>query len=267
VSASSSTTNPEGLARVLRTLGAAPGPYATQAEAAGLSGSPVLFRASAVALGELPPVAADDEYDTNEGHANTLRINQDDGVLRNDVDPEGELLSVSDASDPPNGEVTLNADGSFSYNPEVNFFGDDRFTYTARDPHGKSSTATVTIHVASVNDPPWFNDGGNPPPIDEHAGPQRFESWATGIDPGAENEVDQVLEFHVVANSNPALFTPDGQPAITRNDPSSGEGVLTFTPSGAEGIAMITVVLTDNGGTAAGGVDTSGPHSFAILIY
>jgi hypothetical protein len=266
VSASTSTTSPDGLARVLRTLGPTPGAYATQAEAAGLSGSPVLFRATAVAPGELPPVAVDDEYDTNEGHANTLTVDEGDGVLHNDGDPEGEPLTASDASDPPNGEVRLRPDGSFDYNPEVNFFGDDLFTYSARDPHGKRGTATVTIHVAPVNDPPRFTDGGNPPPVDEQAGPQRFESWATGVDPGAENEVDQLLDFHV-SNSNPALFTPDGQPAVTRNDPQSSEGALTFTPSGAEGIASVTVVLTDNGGTARGGGDTSEPHTFLILIF
>ncbi|MFL5401528.1 MAG: cadherin-like domain-containing protein [Gemmatimonadales bacterium] len=267
VSASTSTTNAQGLAQVLRTLGSTPGAYATQAEAAGLSGSPVLFRATALAIGELPPVAADDEYDTNEGHSNTLSVGPGDGVLHNDVDPEGEALTASDASDPPNGVVSLNPDGSFSYNPEVNFFGNDSFTYTARDPHGKSSTATVTIHVAPVNDPPLFSDAGNTPPVDEHAGPQTFESWATEINPGAENEADQVLEFQVVSNSNPGLFTSDGQPAVTRNDPQSSAGRLTFTPSGAEGIATITVVLKDNGGMASGGVDTSSPHSFAILIY
>jgi hypothetical protein len=267
VSTAVSTTSSDGLARVLRTLGSTPGSYATQAETAGLSGSPVLFRATAVAPGELPPNAMDDEYDTDEGHTNTLSVEEGDGVLQNDSDPEAEPLTASDATDPPNGEVTLNADGSFTYNPEVNFFGDDIFTYTARDPHGKKGTATVTIHVAPVNDSPRFIGGGNPPVLDGHAGPQRFESWATGIDAGAENETEQILEFQVVSNSNPALFTPDGQPAVTRNDPQSSEGVLTFTPSGVQGIATVTVVLTDNGGTAKGGVDTSGPYTFAILIF
>jgi hypothetical protein len=42
---------------------------------------------------------------------------------------------------------------------------------------------------------------------------------------------------------------------------------LTFTPSGLPGTATITVVLKDDGGTASGGGDTSGPHTFLILIF
>jgi hypothetical protein len=265
VSATTSTTDIEGVARVLRTLGPTPGPYATQAEAPGLSGSPVLFRAMAVPANRAP-TARDDEYNTNEGHANTLSVGPSDGVLKNDVDPEGGSLTASDASDPPNGVVTLKSDGSFSYNPEVNFFGDDQFTYRARDPDGKSNTATVTIHVAPVNDSPFFSDAGDPPAVHWYDGPQRIESWSRDISPGAPNETDQILEFQVVGNSSPWLFTAEGQPAITRNDSQSAEGTLTFTPSGAVGGAVITVVLKDNGGTASGGGDTSGPHSFTIWI-
>jgi Bacterial Ig domain/Bacterial Ig-like domain (group 1) len=265
VSAATSTTDIEGVARVLRTLGPTPGPYATQAEASGLSGSPVLFRAMALPANRAP-TARDDEYNTNEGHNNTLSVGPSDGVLKNDVDPEGGSLTASDASDPPNGVVTLKSDGSFSYNPEVNFFGDDQFTYRARDLDGKSNTATVTIHVAPVNDSPFFSDAGDPPAVHWYDGPQRIESWARDISPGAPNETDQILEFQVVGNSSPWLFTAEGQPAITRNDSQSAEGALTFTPSGAVGGAVITVVLKDNGGTASGGGDTSGPHRFTIWI-
>ena len=266
VSAATSTTDIEGVARVLRSLGPTPGPYATQAEAPGLSGSPVLFRATALPANKAP-TARDDEYNTNEGHANTLSVGPSDGVLKNDVDPEGGVLTASDASDPPNGVVTLNSDGSFSYNPEVDFFGDDRFTYRARDPEGQSKTATVTIHVAPVNDPPFFSDAGDPSPVHWYDGPQRIEGWASDISPGAANETDQILEFQVIGNSSPWLFTTDGQPAVTRNDSQSAGGALTFTPSGAVGIAVITVVLKDNGGIASGGGDTSGPHSFTIGIW
>jgi hypothetical protein len=265
VSAATSTTDIEGVARVLRTLGPTPGPYVTQAEAPGLSGSPVLFSAMALPANKAP-TAQDDEYSSNEGHGNILSVGPSNGVLKNDVDPEGGALTASNASDPPNGVVTLNSDGSFSYNPEVDFFGDDQFTYRARDPDGKSSTATVTIHVAPVNDRPFFSDAGDPSPVHWYDGPQRIEGWATAISPGAANETDQILELQVIGNSSAWLFTAEGQPAVTRNDSQSAEGALTFTPSGAVGGAVITVVLKDNGGTASGGGDTSGPHSFTIWI-
>src|SRR4051812_38799569 len=48
VSAPPSTPGSDGIARVLRMLGPAPGPYATRGEATGVSGSPVLFQATAI---------------------------------------------------------------------------------------------------------------------------------------------------------------------------------------------------------------------------
>jgi Big-like domain-containing protein len=267
VSAPTSTTNAQGIAQVLRTLGSTPGPYTTQAEAAGLSGSPILFHATAMATGfNLPPILVNDEYNTTEGHNTILRVSAADGVLRNDGDPEGGSLQAFGASDPPNGAVDFRTDGSFDYNPETNFFGDDQFTYSARDPEGNSSVATVTIHVAPVNDRPRFNDRGDVNEVHEGGGPQTVSDWARDISPGADNETDQVLQFVVIGNSNPGLFTSGGQPAVTRNGPGSDRGTLTFTPSGSSGSAMITVVLKDNGGTANGGGDTSDPHTFTIKI-
>ena len=267
VSAPTSTTNDQGIAQVLRTLGPTPGPYATQAEVAGLSGSPILFDATAMPPGfNQSPVMGDDEYNTIEGHNNTLQVSAADGVLRNDRDPEGGPLVAFNAGDPPNGAVKLGADGSLTYNPETDFFGDDQFTYQARDPEGNSSTATVTIHVAPVNDAPGFNDRGDPREVHSDDGPQTVSDWARDITPGAENETDQILQFQVIGNSDPSLFTPAGQPAVSRNGPQSSEGTLTFTPSGGSGDATITVVLKDNGGTADGGADTSDPHTFKIRI-
>ena len=267
VSAPTSTTNAQGIAQVLRTLGPTPGPYATQAEAAGLSGSPILFHATAMPPGfNLPPIVGNDEYNTTEGHNTILQVTAADGVLLNDRDPEGGPLQAFGASDPSNGAVDFRSDGSFAYNPVTNFFGDDQFTYSARDSEGNSSVATVTIHVAPVNDRPRFNDQGDVKDVHQDAGPQTVSDWARDISPGAPNETDQVLQFVVVGNSSPDLFSSGGQPAVTRNDAQSDRGTLTFTPSGNSGSATITVVLMDNGGTANGGADTSDSHSFTIKI-
>src|SRR6185295_14857599 len=47
----------------------------------------------------------------------------------------------------------------------------------------------------------------------------------------------------------------------------SPSGVLTFTPApNASGTATVTVSLSDNGGTANGGVDTSGSVTFTITV-
>lgn len=207
-----------------------------------------------------PPSAADDEYNSTEGSENTLSVSTSGGVLRNDRDPEGGPLTARNASNPPHGRVTLRSDGSFTYNPDPSFFGDDRFTYRVEDAQGKSSTATVTIHVAPVNDSPRFGHRGNVT-VRANSGAQRIQGWARNITPGADNESDQTLTFDV-RNDNPGLFTSGGQPAVTRDGPQSKTGTLTFTPSGQTGTANVTVVLRDN----AGGFDTSRPATVRITI-
>jgi hypothetical protein len=207
-----------------------------------------------------PPVAGDDEYNSIEGYEHILTVGAGAGVLQNDSDPEGGPLTASHASDPPHGHVSMNADGSFSYGPEPSFFGDDRFTYRVQDEQGNASTATVTIHVAPVNDRPRFIRGPNVK-VSADAGPVSISGWVKDISPGADNESDQILTFEV-SNDNPGLFTSGGQPAVTREGPQSRRATLSFTPSGATGTARVTVVLRDNGG----GADTSEPQSFTITV-
>ncbi len=186
------------------------------------------------------PSVLSDEYNTTEGHDRTLTVDAASGVLQNDRDPEGLPLTASEASGPPNGTVTLNLDGSFSYNPDVNFFGDDRFTYRASDPSGKSSTATVTIHVAPVNDAPWFTLNLSFVVVAAAGGiPQAVGNFAGGISPGADNEADQVLTFEVVGNSAPWLFAAG--PAVTR-DGQGNTATLSFTPApGLIGASAVTI--------------------------
>jgi len=81
---------------------------------------------------------------------------------------------------------------------------------------------------------------------------------AQDISAGPPNESGQTLTF-LVSNDQPALFSV--QPAI------SPSGALSFTPApNANGLAHVTVVLMDDGGTANGGVDRSAPRLLTIQI-
>ena len=92
----------------------------------------------------------------------------------------------------------------------------------------------------------------------EDAGTSQYVEWATNISAGSPSEAGQALNF-IVSNSNASLFTL--APAI------SSTGTLTFTPApNANGVAVVTVLLHDNGGTADGGVDTSASQVFTISI-
>src|SRR6185369_8612470 len=100
-----------------------------------------------------------------------------------------------------------------------------------------------------VNDAPSFTKGADQT-VNEDAGAQTVNNWATAISAGPADESGQTLTFQVTNNTNASLFSAG--PAI-----SSG-GTLTYTPAAnANGSATITINLKDNGGTANGGVDTS----------
>ena len=216
-------------------------------------------------VGGQPPIAGNDSYNTIEGFDHTLSVSAEDGVLWNDRDPEGGQLTASDATDSPNGTVGLQADGSFTYTPAENFFGEDQFSYRVSDPSGNSSTAMVRIHVAPVNDPPWFNISEGSISAAAGSGPRTVSGYARGIHSGAENETDQTVEFVVLSNSRPDLFA--AQPQVRRDGPQSDSGTLTFTPAaGQTGTAEINLVLRDNGGTANGGKNTSLERTFQITV-
>jgi uncharacterized protein len=75
-----------------------------------------------------------------------------DGQLVID-DPDGDPLTVT-YGDPGNGSVIGDDDGAFTYTPNAGFFGTDSFEVTVDDGRGGSDTATVTIEVLEVEEPP-----------------------------------------------------------------------------------------------------------------
>ena len=94
------------------------------------------------------PVAVDDSATTNEDTSVTI------SVLTNDLDVDGDALTVSELQQPVNGQAVLNPDGTVTYTPNANFNGTDTFTYRRNDGYGNSNVAGVTITVNAVNDPP-----------------------------------------------------------------------------------------------------------------
>jgi len=106
-----------------------------------------------------PPVndvdAAADEYDTNE---DTPLVVAAPGVLINDVDVDGDPLSVFGLTAPAHGSIVMFPDGSFTYTPNKDFVGVDGFTYVVTDGELESNPIQVTITVNAVNDAPVAMD-------------------------------------------------------------------------------------------------------------
>ncbi|MFX1441204.1 MAG: tandem-95 repeat protein, partial [Promethearchaeota archaeon] len=97
------------------------------------------------------PVAVDDSYAVDED--SILHVDAVDGVLANDFDNDGDILSLYLISGTAHGSLVFNADGSFTYTPDTNWYGVDSFIYEVSDGIF-SDTATVAVTVNPVDDPP-----------------------------------------------------------------------------------------------------------------
>ncbi len=100
------------------------------------------------------PVANNDLLSTAE---DTKLVVLPAALLGNDVDGDGDALTITSVGVATHGNVVLNADGTISFTPVANYSGAASFTYTINDGHGGSSTATANINVTPVADAPALN--------------------------------------------------------------------------------------------------------------
>ena len=215
------------------------------------------------------PYAVDDTGSTTEDPSGPLVLSD---VLTNDFVPVGSTAAITEingasvgvgatATTASGGTVTNNGT-SLEYTPAADFNGDDTFSYTiasAPDAGDGPSTANVTVSVTAVNDVPSFTAGSNVTSL-EDAGAVVEAGWASGLSAGPADELSQTLSFQVVGNDNPGLFA--APPVV---DAVSGDLSFTASPD-ANGSAVITLLLQDDGGTENGGVDTSASQQFTITI-
>lgn len=159
----------------------------------------------------------------------------------------------------PNANLSVTGSGAvrtLQATPVANSSGATTITVTANLSGGGVVEDSFQLTVLSVNDVPSFTKGADQT-INEDSGAQTVNNWATAISAGP-NEAGQTLTFNIL-NDNPGLFS--AAPAI------SSSGTLTYTPAAnAVGLANVTVTLSDNGGTANGGQDTSASQTFTILV-
>ena len=182
------------------------------------------------------------------------------------ADEAGQVLTFTTTNDNNalfSVQPSVAADGTLTYTPAPNAYGLATVTVTLKDNGGvanggvdTTAPQTFTITVTPVNDEPSFTKGADQT-VNEDAGAKTVTTWATAISAGP-NEATQTVNF-IVSNNNNALFAV--QPAVAAN------GTLTYTPADdAFGTATVTVMIHDDGGTANGGDDTSGPQTFTIKV-
>jgi hypothetical protein len=159
---------------------------------------------------------------------------------------------------------TISADGTLTFTPTIDANGSAIVTVLLQDNGGTASGGvdtsppqTFIISSTAVNDAPSFVRGEDLETAQD-AGPQAIPKWATQVVVGPADEIAQTLQFIVSVDDSTLFSAP---PAI------ASDGTLTYSPApDASGIATVTVVLQDDGGTEEGGVDTSAPQTFTIAI-
>ncbi len=203
-----------------------------------------------------PPVAVDDSAATDAATQVVVAI------LDNDQDPDGDPLAIAGLdSSSTTGTVTLNADNTVTYDPSgfgALAAGDtavDSFTYTLSDGQGNTDTATVSVTVTGVNDPPVALDDTGTTDKDNTVAVQVL---ANDSDPDTG---DTLTVTGVDTSATTGVVTINADNTVTY-DPAGGFGYLgqgdTATDSfiytvddGHNGSDTATVTVTVTGHDAA----------------
>ena len=181
-------------------------------------------------------------------------------------DEAGQNIGVTVSNDNPSLFSTvpvLSLEGVLTFTPATNANGVTTVTIIAQDDGGTANggvdrtTNTFTITVTAVNDAPTLGPIANPAAILEDAGPQTIRLGGISAG-GSENQTLTIT----ATSSNPGLIP---NPTVNYLTPGA-TGSLVYTPvANANGTAVITVVVQDDGGRANGGVDAV-TNQFAVTV-
>ncbi len=183
------------------------------------------------------PVAVGDTATVDEG--GTVRVDAS-SLLRNDGDPDNEVLMVARVDGAANGRVWL--DGTtVVYEHDGSETTDDSFAYTVSDGVAVG-TGIVTVAVTPVNDAPVAV--GDTATVDEGGTVRVDASSLLRNDGDAENEVLMVARVDGAVNGRVWL---DGTTVVYEHDGSeTTDGSFAYTVSDgvAVGTGIVTVAVT-----------------------
>jgi len=176
-----------------------------------------------------PPTANIDSAITVEDTAIEFNATQ------NDSDTNGDAISLYSIIQGANGVATIQNDSMISYLPNINYFGLDNFYYVLVDSLGATDTATVTVTVGSVNDPP------------------------VAVDDVANTNEDVAVVINVLSNDSdsdgvlvPSSVLVTSGPANGGTSVNTTTGAVTYTPNSQyNGIDTFTYTVEDDSGAVS----------------
>ena len=194
------------------------------------------------------PQANDDGIATNEDAAQTVIAAAT--LLANDTDPDvGDTLSINgfDAVTVNGNTVTQDVNGNLIFdignryqNLGAGQLATDSFAYTVSDTSGVTSTATVNLNIAGVNDAPVESI----PLVNQQATQDALFSFAVPVDTFTDIDQGDSLAYSATLADGTALPTWLVFDAAT--------GTFNGTPGNGEiGNLSLTVTATDTGGLSA----------------
>jgi hypothetical protein len=151
-------------------------------------------------------------------------------------DPEEDPLTVIIVDQPLHGGLTING-LVVTYTPNLNYYGEDSFTYKVNDGLVDSNTATVTITITPVNDPP----------VAYGMTVETLENFAVDIELLATDPEGDAGTFIIVSGPSHGTLDCDGRYCTYTPDPNwNGEDSFVYKVNDGQldsNEALVTIIV------------------------
>lgn len=194
-----------------------------------------------------PPVASSQSVSLSEDTPKSITLIASD--------PDGGAISYVLDSQPAHG--TLSGNGpNLTYTPAANYNGSDSFTFHARQGELLSNTATVSLTVLAVNDPPVANPSST----------QAIAETSVDIALSASDVENSHLTAQVVATPAHGTVTLSGLNATYTPDPDylGGDSFKFSVSDGGASSNIATVTLTVKNGIVVNNISLSETNSGSV---
>ncbi len=197
-----------------------------------------------------PDARNDSGFSTAYGTPITIAASD---LLKNDVDADGDSLTLTGVSAASGGSVSLNNAGDVVFTPSAEYSGTAQFAYAVSDGNGGTDSAKVFLSVGTAPTP-----DPDPAPVNTAPDARNDSGFSTAYDTPITIAASDLLKNDVDADGDSLTLT--GVSAASGGSVSlNNAGDVVFTPSADHsGLAHFTYAISDgNGGSDSAGVSLS----------